>query len=139
MAPESIVYGCIKDGFKAHGDNKWRLHNRRVISRLPAADEWTYLTRDMFSAPPMGVADSFQTGVMHFGASYKAIEYEWSQWMVQFEALLTKLYWVSAIVHLETELHGNHTFTWCSGDASHRPGDSVQFSRREWSRESLLL
>lgn len=140
MASESIVYGCIKDDFRLHGDIARYHHNRAAIAALPAARQWHYLSQEMFALPSQPPGDGyFQSGIIHFGACYRAIEYEWNQWMGQFEGLLEQLYWVSAVVHLETELYGNHTFTWASPDDGHQPGDDVQGVRREWCRESLLV
>lgn len=137
MDQESIVYGCIKDAFRFKDESERRLINRRAMLSLPKADEWPYLSREMFAIPSVQPgADLYQTEVMHFGASYRAIEYEWSQWMEKFESLLETMYWVSAVVHLETELSGTHTFTWeCQGDC-HTPGMGINRVHCEWTQEN---
>ncbi|MFL0802898.1 MAG: hypothetical protein K6L81_04230 [Agarilytica sp.] len=139
MDQESIVYGCIKDlaGEQLNVDR--RRNNRRAMLELPNAEEWPYLCREMFSPPKVEVGqDRYLTEVMHFGASYKAIEYEWSEWMNRFEKLLDSLYWVSAVVHLETELSGVHTFTWESMTNGHVPGAGRQSIRCEWTQEKIF-
>lgn len=73
--------------------------------------------------------------IIHFGASYQAIEYEWSLWVEQFEALLRRLYWASAVVHLETEVNGSHTFRWESERGFHTPQESDLQVRCAWERE----
>ena len=82
--------------------------------------------------------NNYQTEVLHFGASYKAVEYEWDQWIAQFEQLLSQMYWVSATVHLETELSGTHTFTWEAGGNCHVPGSGEFNVKCEWSHEGAL-
>ena len=122
MDQESIVYGCIKDGSPLLGNAERIRINREAMLSLPHADEWPFLYQE----------------VMHFGASYKAVEYEWDQWIAQFESLLSKMYWVSATVHLETELSGTHTFTWESQSSYHKPGSGDMRVRCEWSHEGSL-
>ncbi len=139
MERESIVYGCIRD--LPFGDARdcrlRRLQNQRVINRLPDQDEWPFLSREMFAvsgdAPVFG---TYQTQIIHFGASYAAVEYEWELWMRKFEELLAKMYWVSATVHLETELSGNHTFHWETKGNCHDPENSEISVRCEWNYES---
>lgn len=65
----------------------------------------------------------------------QAIEYEWSLWVEQFEALLRRLYWASAVVHLETEVNGSHTFRWESERGFHTPQESDLQVRCAWERE----
>ena len=140
MEQESIVYGCIKDAITYQDDRLRRRTNRQAMLSLPNADEWPYLSQEMFSIPRIEVsADLYQTEVMHFGASYKAIEYEWSQWMENFERLLNRMYWVSAVVHLETELTGTHTFTWESRVDSHQPGAGIQKVNCQWMQEKAFI
>jgi len=140
MDQESIVYGCIKDAIQYQDDAERRLANRRAILALPKADEWPYLCQEMFSLPRLELSqDNYQTEVMHFGASYKAIEYEWAQWVQKFESLLNQMYWVSAVVHLETELAGMHTFSWESMTNSHTPGAGIQRVNCEWTQENTFL
>jgi hypothetical protein len=92
MDQESIVYGCIKDVSPSMVESERIRINREAMLSLPHADEWPFLSQEMFSIP--GVDSPFfnyQTEVMHFGASYKAVEYEWDQWIAQFESLLSRM------------------------------------------------
>lgn len=133
---ESIVYGCIKDYIDDASNAERREVNREAILTLPASDEWPYLSQDMFSVPQKKIeTTSYMTQILHFGASYKAIEYEWNEWLTKFELLLSKMYWASAIVHLETELTGTHTFVWTSGKGGHVPGTENSDIRCEWLLE----
>ncbi len=137
MDQESIVYGCIKDAVMFTDSRERREKNRQAMLSLPSADQWPFLAQDMFSLPADRSIDAqYQTDVLHFGASYKAIEYEWDEWIRQFEFLLSNMYWISAVVHLETELSGTHTFTWEADGDFHIPGESDMTVRCEWSREA---
>ena len=139
MDQESIVYGCIKDipDNTRHADRL--ITNREAMLSLPSADDWPFICQEMFSIPQNNVLNNtYQTEVMHFGASYKAVEHEWDEWIAQFESLLSKMYWVSATVHLETELSGTHTFTWEANGNSHVPGAGKLQVRCEWSHEGSL-
>lgn len=134
---ESIVYGCIKDYADDSGSGLRHEANREAILTLPLSDAWPYLSQDMFSMPQESHMDdtTYMTQILHFGASYKAVEYEWNEWMSKFEALLSKMYWASAVVHLETELTGTHTFVWTSSKGGHVPGNDSSDIRCEWLLE----
>ena len=140
MDQESVVYGCIKDTlYSVSGDELLRHRdiNRHVMQSLPAAEEWPLLSRDMFSLPGSTLSlEQSTTDVMHFGNAYRAVEYEWEQWLQTFEALLKKMYWVSATVHLETEFNGRHTFSWEPDDGYHEPGSDSLSMRCQWSRDA---
>lgn len=139
---ESIVYGYIKDTLYPSAGKDAELHrdnNRNVLMSLPSIEDWPLLSREMFSMPvPTTDLYQMQTDVMHFGSSYKAVEHEWDQWIARFEEILKGMYWVSATVHLETELNGRHTFTWEAEDSYHEPNTEALSVRCEWSRESAL-
>lgn len=137
MDQETIVYGIIKDvaSSDARFQQKSRLINCDALLDLSDADTFPYLTASMFSIPEEDLEHgTYQTQVIHFAASYQAVEYHWEQWMSKFEALLKKMYWVSATVHLETELSGKHTFFWESAGAYHSPSDELTVSC-EWEQE----
>ena len=124
MESESIVYGCIRDWPGDSMERRMRrAANRRVLDSLPGGEAWPFLGREMFSRCEQSGAGLYQTQIIHFGASYQAIEYEWSLWVEQFEALLRRLYWANAVVHLETEVNGSHTFRWGPSVASIPPGE----------------
>ncbi len=136
MRQESIVYGCIRDTVYERDVEQRLIANRRAMDALPGADSWPMLSREMFSLTAAAGGDiDVYTEVVHFGASYQGIEYEWELWLEQFETLLVSMYWVSATVHLETELSGLHSFNWVSDDEYHRPGGSNIRMRCEWVRE----
>ncbi|MBB2497141.1 hypothetical protein [Aquipseudomonas ullengensis] len=140
MEPESIVYGCIRDW--PSGDREQRLlrrdTNRRMLDQLPQGEAWPFLGREMFSFCSADGEGLYQTQVIHFGASYRAVEYEWKLWVEEFEALLKRLYWASAVVHLETELNGMHTFRWESESGFHSPQEDDLRMRCVWEREGSL-
>ena len=129
MESESIVYGNIRDwpSDSPAESRLRRLLNRQVLDTLPSGDAWPFLGREMFSCCQQPGSGLYQTQVIHFGASYQTIEYEWKLWVAEFEALLKRLYWASAVVHLETELNGTHTFRWEaeSENGLHSPQDGA--------------
>lgn len=141
METESIVYGCIKHLPFGSLDERKRscAHNRRALNRLPQADAFPFLCREMFAVPgPDLIGGTYQTQVIHFGMSYRAVEYEWEHWVGKFESLLKDMYWVNAVVHLETEYAGLHTFVWeCTG-LFHEPSEQPLHVRCEWARESAI-
>ncbi|APU29287.1 hypothetical protein UYA_05885 [Ectopseudomonas alcaliphila JAB1] len=140
MESESIVYGCIRD-WPSDDPELRRLRretNHGVLAELPAGELWPFLGREMFSFCDLPGAGLYQTQVIHFGASYGAIEYEWNLWIEAFEGLLKRLYWASAVVHLETELNGMHTFRWESDSGFHSPQEGGLRVRCAWEREGAL-
>ncbi|HEX5842798.1 MAG TPA: hypothetical protein VFY62_09980 [Pseudomonas sp.] len=140
MESESIVYGCIRD-CPSDSSEQSRLRrelNRQVLDELPAGDTWSFLGREMFACCEQPGDGLYQTQVIHFGASYRTVEYEWALWIKQFEALLKRLYWASAVVHLETELNGTHTFRWESDNGLHSPDEGELRVRCAWEREAGL-
>ena len=141
MDQESVVYGCIKDTVYSDQSEQFNVHrkiNLQVMNELPSIEDWGLLNREMFSMPQVASdLDDANTNVVHFGSSYKAVEHEWEQWIGKFESMLKRMYWVSATVHLETELNGRHTFVWESEEECHAPDSGELTVRCEWSRESL--
>lgn len=134
---ESVVYGCIKDIAMADS-NQRRQSNREAMLQLPSAESWSLVNREMFAVPEKPCADiNLNTEVMHFGASYQGVEHEWKYWLEQFEGLLRKMYWVSATVHLETEMSGTHSFVFETDGMAHVPNQSDIKVRCEWAREMV--
>ena len=129
MQEESVVYGCIKDAvYRPDGVDRIKA-NREAMNSLPSAES---------SSSQLAGDISQHTEIVHFGAPYQGIEYEWQMWIEQFEALLRKMYWVSAYVHLETEMSGVHSFIWESIEAEyHSPGSDDIRLRCEWVKEAI--
>ena len=145
MDQESIVYGIIKDiAMPPEIDiMQRRMVNSMCLLDLPQTFDSAcpFLCGDMFTLPGMyAMNDAYHTQVIHFGASYSTVEYEWEQWMQKFEELLKQMYWVSATVHLETELNGKHTFNWePTGRGYHAPNSGELRVQCEWEREGAFL
>ena len=140
MESESIVYGCIRDWPSADLEQcrQRRANNLAAVQALPQGEAWPFIGREMFSFCRDEDLGLYQTQVIHFGASYGAIEYEWNLWIEAFEALLKRLYWASAVVHLDTELGGLHTFRWESDNGFHSPQEGALRVRCAWEREGAL-
>ena len=132
MQSESVVYGCIKDSVYSSDVSHRAQVNREALLSLPPVETRPLLSREMFAATDQNIDATLQTEVVHFGASYFGIEYEWQVWIEQFEALLRKMYWVTVTAHLETEMSGVHSFVWETSHEYHEPGDSDIQLRCEW-------
>ena len=122
MGMATRIYGCITEleyGIpKSEIQNRINTHNQNVIENLPLKDEWPPLIRKMFAItdnsdfPNEGPNFAYGGRIIHFGANLKSVEYEWKEWKVKFEKLLSELIWAHAEVHFVTEYTGIQTFEW---------------------------
>lgn len=127
MGHESIIYGYIEGSCGPADDyRRYQRANRAVIQSLPAQDAFPCLTASMFSIPGDDYCEgTYRAQVIHFGATMKSPECQWNVWLDKFEALLRRLYWDTARVHLEpdgTEISGRWTYKWISTSP---PGEVV--------------
>ncbi len=134
------MYGVIRHlpSVDIQQANYERSVNRSAIDNLPSGMEMDdlLLMREMFAQSGSDVfTGAYQTQLIHFAASFRGVEYEWENWISQFEQLLKGMYWVGATVHLETELSGKHTFHWQS-EPGHVPSAEELRMVCEWERES---
>ncbi len=136
MERESVVYGVIRDmvwGEDAAASARLQ-HNRSVLDTLPDAEGGPLLWRSMFSdSSAREWGSAYQSSLIHFGLTCRGLEYEWSSWLRAFEALLARLYWVQAKVHLETEGSAQHVFIWEPELEFHGP-DMPMALRCAWER-----
>lgn len=140
MYSESVVYGCIRD-WPVQDFERQRTrgeHNFQVINSLPPAESWSLLSSDMFSCRKVLDQLSPTTQIIHFAASYRSVEYEWDAWVRQFESLLKRLYWSTAVVHLEAESNGSHRFSWQSESFELLTPEEQLRMRCVWEHESGL-
>src|SRR5215469_1879973 len=108
MGHISTVYGKIV-GLPKYGDIGLALRrkNKNVIESLPTDDsQWPWIDRGMFLVQDPESPKMYRDQVIVFGASYKEVEVEWEEWLKKFESILKQLYWMTATIHLETELVG---------------------------------
>jgi hypothetical protein len=127
---QAIIYGRIQGERYAVQGRRTGVHeyNAEVIRSLPDRDEnWPFLTRHMFAFAEHrmgGDADLglYKSQVIHFGASLKDEpneEVHWEKWLAKFEGLLLKkLAWISAKVHLETQLRPERIYIYRSESSS---------------------
>lgn len=116
LVHETIIYGMIDAG-DLDGEAPHHELNRKILETLPETDEAPGLTRNMFSVT--GKNETYQSQIIHFAASVKALEKNWHLWLEKFENLLRQLYWFGAVVHLESELfEGDYQYQWVVTDES---------------------
>lgn len=78
----------------------------------------------------------YEDPVLVFGATYKQVEYEWSDFILEFENLLRNLSFDTAKIQLETEIYGTYNFFWRSkkqpGNISFNIQDDKLIETDEW-------
>jgi hypothetical protein len=112
MGHQAIIYGRIQGDRESSRPKSPSLHehNAIVLRSLPDRDDdWPFLTRHMFAVAEHPYDQGlYKSQVIHFGASFKdepEKDRHWDLWLSKFEGLvLKKLSWISATVHVETEL-----------------------------------
>ena len=122
MGMATRIYGCITELDYGITDseiqNRINTHNENVISNLPIKSDWPPLTKKMFAIttnsdfPKEGPNFAYSGRIIHFGANFKSVEYEWKEWKTKFESLLSDLIWTQAEVHFVTEYTDVQTFRW---------------------------
>lgn len=116
MSEEARVYGCII-GIPGSTADWYGLYplNHAVVDSLPVEDDYPPLTRGIFTVP-MDYAQRgsafYREQVIHFGASFNHLSDTWSIWLEKYEALLRRLYWSEARLHLRIELYGSYDYRW---------------------------
>lgn len=118
MGMSTRLYGCIVE-YGVLNDamlKKVHAHNEQVIKELEE-DNWPPVSRGMFDInkiehQPNRPNYAYGGRLIHFGANFKSIEYEWKEWRLKFEDLLKKLLWTEANVHFRTEYAGVQNFEW---------------------------
>lgn len=122
MGMATRIYGCITElDYGIIGSdiqNNINDDNENVINSLPIKSNWPPLSKKMFAItynsdfPNEGSDFAYRGRIIHFGANFKSIEYDWVEWKLKFENLLSKLIWSKAEVHFVTEYTGVQTFQW---------------------------
>jgi hypothetical protein len=116
MSEEATLYGCIigTHGTTADWYGLYPL-NKAAIDALPEEDDWPPLVRSLFAVPMdyerPGTA-FYRSQMIHFGASFNHFSEFWHLWLAKFEALLRRLYWWEAYLHLDMEIHGRFEYRW---------------------------
>jgi len=111
MGSDATIYGVIEGcGYGSRPDARKRFyrHNRAVLSQLPATDVYPPLVRGMF-AVTFGPMLTHKVHAIHFGWATKNFAEDWPEWESKFHALLRRLVWFSATIHVSAEYDGKLT------------------------------
>ena len=159
MGERLLVYGAIEEPWGGHPNSEflWEV-NREAIASLPSEREilaappegWQWIVREMFQ-PPMPVVSptwamrrsvhQVYGPVISFAASCKCYD-QISAWIGEFEALLRKMYWLSAFAHFRTEYTGYEDceYGWApKSDWLHATAESVPPPVNSWERKRTPL
>jgi hypothetical protein len=88
--------------------------NLHAIATLPEDDDtWPFLSRSMFASSTHSIQTTYKAQIIHFGASFKSIEWGWDEWLEKFESLLRTMYWDEVNLHLISEMYTTtFDYTW---------------------------
>jgi hypothetical protein len=151
MGMATRLYGCITElDFGTTGSeiqNRINAHNENVINSLPIKSDWPPLSKKMFAItdnsdfPKEGVNFAYSGRVIHFGANFKSVEYEWKEWRTKFENLLSELIWLNAEVHFVTEYTDVQTFRWRINSGAVDVENDIKpikpFEKRLWEYDGI--
>lgn len=112
MAIGGTMYGCIRTPWGlCH--KSLRRHNVRVLRHLPREDAWPPLIGSMFGITGPSVREgAYDHDLIHYGVTLKGMdERDAIAWIAKFEALLRRLYWFEAVMHINW-IFGDRSFCW---------------------------
>lgn len=104
MGMESIVSGRIELLSRMQDEID---KDKNFIRKL--THEKCYLSPDIFGLEGKTYYDS---PIIPFGATYKAAEYRWDYFILEFEEILRNINFNTARLKLETEVEGTYDFFW---------------------------
>jgi hypothetical protein len=112
MAIGGSIYGYIETPWGAVSKTL-RRHNVRVLQHLPREDKWPALIRPMFGITgPTAREGAYDHDLVHYGVTLKGMDdADAINWIAKFEALLSRLYWFEAVMHVNW-IFGPRTFRW---------------------------
>jgi hypothetical protein len=90
----------------------------REVGRLIGAPAGDYRTGPTV---PVCSEGTYRRQVIHFGLSVKDDPTDrgiWGVWLGKFEAVLRRLYWWSALAHLDTNFEPQRVFEWLPTEAA---------------------
>jgi hypothetical protein len=125
MAHLSIIFGYIEGSpYYTEYPKAYRTlqeHNTKVIHSLPEKDSYPALSMGMFHTPDLNNGTVvFRHQVITFGSSISGIEFgDIPEWIEKFEALLARLFWYEAEVHIKTDIRGILRLSWKADDSIH--------------------
>lgn len=109
MSHSCIIYGFIKSPGILNDEVSLRTYklNKKIIKSIDKFNnEYYYIDNKMFSFLPFkkkidDKIPQYNYNIIHFGASYKDLFYEWSEWILSFENIIKRLYWYEVILHYQ--------------------------------------
>jgi hypothetical protein len=125
MGEVTVLHGCI---YGAQGSSAGTAHwtglfrrNLAAIAELPLPGEGLPLTASMFTVPmDWGSRTFWRHQPIHFAGSFNNVDFDgdWPEWVDRFEALLRRMFWLKAHLHVDSELLGERHYVWrmTSGD-----------------------
>jgi hypothetical protein len=123
MGHEAIVYGRIVGASWRVGERFTWTHdlNCGALAQVPADDDWPWVVQGIFALPAPYPQGTYRRQVIHFGLSIKDDPQDrsiWEVWLGKFERVLRRLYWRSAVAHLDTDFEPPRVFEWVPTDAA---------------------
>ena len=105
MGTQSIVSGriVISDNIK---------QAREFIQTFENDKHYPWIRAEMFSLGVNKGPFFYSEQVITFGATYKAVEFHWKDFILKFEHILRNIDFNTAKIQLETEFFGTYDFFW---------------------------
>jgi hypothetical protein len=115
MSEESSISGAIV-AWAVHENHSHALDefNASAIAKLPKEQERPEVTPAMFTVPRVGDPGipRYRLQVIHFGASYNGLAWDWPTFLDKFESLLKTMAWTKAHLLLDADLLGDFQYQW---------------------------
>jgi len=129
MGRETILHGRITLTYDKAEQNKFR----KFISTLKGDVAYPWIRKEMFSFGATERPYYYDRPVIGFGANYKALEPQFTAFIIKFEHILRNIAFQDVKLQMETEIYGTFNFYWRSKkyDLSVDPKDNL-IETDEW-------